>query len=136
MEYIHSPSYNAWRGNAFEICCVNHVSEIKAALGIAGVDTMEYAWKSETSVPGVQVDLLIDRKDGVINLCEMKYTDDAFEVDKSEYEKLVNRLNAFQKETNSRKAIHMTLVSANGLLNGKYAAVFQNVITGEMLLNG
>ena len=134
MEYIHSPSYNAWRGNAFEICCVNHIPEIKAALGIAGVETMEYAWRSETSDPGSQINLLIDRKDGVINLCEMKYTDGAFEVDKSEYGKLMTRLSTFQKETQPKKAIHMTLVSANGLLNGKYASVFQNVITGEYLL--
>ena len=133
MEYIHSPSYNAWRGNAFEICCVNHVSEIKAALGISGVETMEYAWKSEKSAQGAQIDLLIDRKDGVINLCEMKFTDDAFEVDKVEYGKLMNRLSTFQKETQPRKAIHMTLVSANGFVNGKYASVFQNVITGEQL---
>ena len=133
MEYIHSPSYNSWRGNAFEICCVNHVSEIKAVLGIAGVDTMEYAWKSETSEPGAQIDLLIDRKDGVINLCEMKYTDGVFEVDKSEYGKLMNRLSTFQKEIQPGKAIHMTLVSANGFSNGKYGSVFQNVITGEQL---
>ena len=133
MEYIHSPSYNAWRGNAFEICCVNHVPEIKAALGIAGVDTMEYAWRSETSEQGAQIDLLIDRKDGVINLCEMKFTDDAFEVDKVEYGKLMNRLSIFQKETQPRKAIHMTLITANGFSNGKYASVFQNVITGEQL---
>ena len=78
MGYIHSPSYNAWRGNAFEICCVNHIPEIKAALGIAGVDTMEYAWRSEKSEPGAQIDLLIDRKDDVINLCEMKCTDSAY----------------------------------------------------------
>jgi hypothetical protein len=133
MEYIHSPSYNAWRGNAFEICCVNHVPEIKAALGIAGVDTMEYAWKSEKSAQGAQIDLLIDRKDGVINLCEMKFTDYAFEVDKVEYGKLMNRLSTFQKETQPRKAIHMTLITANGFSNGKYASVFQNVITGEQL---
>ena len=126
-------SFSNWRGNAFEICCVNHVSEIKAALGISGVETMEYAWKSEKSAQGAQIDLLIDRKDGVINLCEMKFTDDAFEVDKVEYGKLMNRLSTFQKETQPRKAIHMTLVSANGFVNGKYASVFQNVITGEQL---
>ena len=133
MEYIHSPSYNAWRGNAFEICCINHVSKIKAALGIAGVETMEYAWRSETSDPGAQIDLLIDRKDGVVNLCEMRFTDAAVEIDKSEYGRLTNRLTAFQKEAHPGKAIHMTLVSANGLSKGKYASVFQNVITGEQL---
>ena len=94
---------------------------------------MEYAWRSETSDPGAQIDLLIDRKDGVINLCEMKYTDSAVEVDKNEYGKLMNRLSAFQNETQPRKAIHLTLVSVNGLSKGKYNAVFQNVITGEQL---
>ena len=133
MEYIHSASYNAWRGNAFEICCINHIPEIKSALGIAGVETMEYAWRSKESQPGAQIDLLIDRRDGVINLCEMKYTDGAFEVDKSEYEKLMNRLNAFQKETNPKKAILMTLISANGLVRNKYASVFQNVIEGDQM---
>ena len=133
MEYIHSSSYNAWRGNAFEICCLNHIPEIKKALGIAGVETSEYAWRSQMSDPGAQVDLLIERKDGVINLCEMKYTDGEYEPNKEEYEKLMNRLSAFQKETGSRKAIHMTVVSANGMKRNKYAAVFQSEITGEDL---
>ena len=133
MDYIHSPSYNAWRGNAFEICCINHISEIKTALGISGVETMEFTWRSELSDSGAQIDLLIDRKDGVINLCEMKYTDDAFEIDKTEYNKLLNRLSTFQKETHPKKAIHMTLISANGISRGKYNSVFQNIITGEQL---
>jgi len=133
MEYIHTPSYNAWRGNAFEICCVNHIPQIKAALGVSGVDTMEYAWKSEKSDPGAQIDLLIDRNDGIINLCEMKFTDEVYEVDKSEFGKLMNRLTAFQNETRSKKAIHMTLVSVSGLVHNKYASVFQNEISGELL---
>lgn len=133
MDYLHTPSYNAWRGNAFEICCLNHITEIKAALGIAGVETMEYAWKSRKSDPGAQIDLLIDRKDDVINLCEMKYTDDMFQVDKEEYGKMQNRLAVFQKETNTKKAIHMTLVSVNGMKRNKYSSVFQNEITGEDL---
>ena len=94
---------------------------------------MEYAWRSETSIPGAQIDLLIDRKDDVINLCEMKYTDDVYKMDKAEYERLMNRLSTFQKETHPKKAIHMTLVSANGLSKGNYASAFQNVITGEQL---
>ena len=133
MEYLQSPSYLAWRGNAFEICCLNHISQIKAALGITGVDTMEYAWRSKESDPGAQIDLLIDRKDGVINLCEMKFTDSAFEMNKDEYVRQMNRLAAFQKETAAGKALHLTLVTANGLKRNKYSSAFQNVITGEDL---
>ena len=85
------------------------------------------------SNPGSQIDLLIDRKDGVINLCEMKYTDGIFEMDKPEYERLMNRLASFEKEAKPNKALHITLISVNGLSNGKYASVFQNVIIGEQL---
>ncbi|MBQ9823437.1 MAG: ATP-binding protein [Solobacterium sp.] len=133
MEYINSPSYNAWRGNAFEICCVNHVAEIKTALGISGVETMEYAWRSENSDPGAQIDLLIDRKDGVINLCEIKFTDSPYEVTKSEFSKLSDRLSAFQAEAHPNKAIHMTVISASGLSFGKYSSVFQSEVSGEQL---
>lgn len=133
MKYIHSHGYAAWRGNAFEIVCLNHVMQIKETLGVAGVDTQEYAWQSRRSDPGAQIDLLIDRSDGVINLCEMKYTDKEFEVGKEEHTKLLNRLSAFQKETMPDKAIHMTLVTANGLKQNKYSSVFQTVITGDGL---
>lgn len=133
MDYVHTPSYVAWRGNAFEICCLNHIPQLKAALGIAGVGTMEYAWRSKTSDPGAQIDLLIDRKDGVINLCEMKYTDSDFEMDKKEYSKVMNELTAFQSETSTGKAIHLTIVTANGFKKGKYSSTFQNVITGDDL---
>ncbi len=133
LDCIHSPSYYAWRGNAFEICCLNHISQIKAALGISGVDTMEYAWRSKYSVPGAQIDLWIDRKDGIINLCEMKDTDEPFAMDKNEYEKLMNRLTAFSGETKTKKAIHLTLVSVNGMKQHKYASVFQTVVSGDDL---
>ncbi|MCR5119253.1 MAG: AAA family ATPase [Lachnospiraceae bacterium] len=132
-EYIHSSAYNSWRGNAFEIVCLNHISEIKAALGIAGVETSEYAWKSRNSDPGAQIDLLIDRNDGIINLCEMKYTDGYYEVNKSENEKLLNRLSVLKKEVNQGKAIHLTLISANGLKRNMYSSVFQSIITGDEL---
>ena len=133
MDYVHTQSYVAWRRNAFEICCLNHIPQLKAALGITGVGTMEYAWRSKTSDPGAQIDLLIDRKDGVINLCEMKFTDNDFEMDKTEYSKVMNKLTAFQSETSTGKAIHLTIVTANGFKKGKYSSVFQNVITGDDL---
>ncbi|MBQ9152814.1 MAG: hypothetical protein IJ130_03270 [Solobacterium sp.] len=133
MDYIHTPSYHAWRGNAFELCCVNHVPAIKSSLGISGVETSEYTWRSRKSDPGAQIDLLIERNDGVINLCEMKDTDTPYEPDKTEYEKLMNRLESFRTEENPDKAIHLTLVSVNGVKRNSYASVFQSVITGDDL---
>lgn len=133
MEYIHSPGYNAWRGHAFEILCINHIPQLKKALGIAGVETREYSWKSKRPEGGAQIDLLIDRKDGIIHLCEMKYTDNTYETDKAEYEKLLNRMSVFQKETMVKKAVHITIISANGVKRNKYYSVYQSEIDGDSL---
>ena len=132
-EYINSPGYNAWRGNSFEMVCINHIEQIKTILGISGIDTEVYAWRSKHSDPGTQIDLLIDRKDGVINLCEMKYTNEEYSINKEEYEKIRKRLAVFQKESETGKAIHITLISGSDYIQNKYSGIIQQVITGEEL---
>ena len=134
-EYINSPGYNSWRGNSFEIVCLNHIDQIKASLGISGVETNVYSWRSSRSEKGAQIDLIIDRKDGVINLCEMKYTNEEYALDRDEYYKIQNRLATFQKETAVNKAIHVTLVSGNGFKRNKYSEIVQNTIVGEELFD-
>lgn len=133
MDYINTPAYHAWRGNAFEIAALNHIPQIKETLGISGVSTEESAWRSKASDPGAQIDLLIDRRDGVINLCEMKFSNEPYEITEAEYRNLQRRRDTFQKETNCKKAIHITLVSANGIKKNKYSEVTQNEITGNDL---
>ena len=71
-----------WRGNAFEIACLCHIQQLKHAIGISAVQAECFPWMSSESDPGVQVDLVIERADKVTNLCEMKYTDDEFSIDK------------------------------------------------------
>ena len=132
--YLNSPGYYAWWGNAFEILCLNHINEIKRILGISGVETNVYAWRSKKTVPGAQIDLLIDRKDGIINLCEMKFSDAEFVVDKEIEDDLVHKREAFRTEVNPDKAIHITLISASGVKNGKYTSVVQRIIKGDELL--
>lgn len=134
-EYINSPGYNSWRGNAFEIVCLNHIDQIKAALGISGIETNVFAWRSSKSDEAAQIDLIIDRKDGLINLCEMKYTNNEYSLEQEEYEKIQKRLTVFQKESGTKKAIHITLVSGNGFKQNKYSGIIQNVISGEELFD-
>ena len=129
MEYINSPSYNAWRGNAFEICCVNHIPEIKAALGIIGLETSEYSWRSEKADRGAQIDLLIDRKDGVINLCEMKYSVNEFVIDKAYDASLRNKLESFRRMTGSRQSLQVTLITTYGVRRNKYSNFVQSQVT-------
>ena len=135
MSYINTPSYFSWSGNAFELVCLLHVDQIKNALGISGVETMEYAWRSSKKENGAQIDLLIDRKDGVMNVCEIKYTLLPFEID-SKYElELKNKLAVFMSETNCNKALHLTMVSANGLKHNAHSGIVQNEISGEDLFS-
>lgn len=131
--YIHTPGYYAWAGNAFEMVCLNHIAQIKQALGISGVESMEYSWRSKMSDPGAQIDLLIDRKDSVINICEMKYTMDEYVID-ADYEKqLRTKLAVFSRETSSRKSLHLTMITANGLRHNAYSGIVQNELTAEDL---
>ena len=135
MSYINTPSYFSWSGNAFELVCLLHVDQIKNALGISGVETMEYAWRSSKKENGAQIDLLIDRKDDVMNVCEIKYTLLPFEID-SKYElELKNKLAVFMSETNCNKALHLTMVSANGLKHNAHSGIVQNEISGEDLFS-
>ena len=135
QEYINTPGYNAWRGNAFETVCLNHISQIKAALGIYGIESMEFSWRSHSTDYGAQIDLIIDRKDGVVNLCEMKYSNDEYTLDKDEYDKLQSRITSFQQETGTSKAIHVTMICSNGLKHNKYSGTVQNVLSGDDLFD-
>ncbi len=125
-----SPLHRTWAGLAFERLCLQHTDNLKRALGISGVVSGVCAWRSPTGEgAGTQIDLLIDRDDRVINLCEMKFCEGLFAVDREYDEKLRARREAFRLQTGTRKAIHLTLVTTNGLAETKYRGVFQSVVT-------
>lgn len=132
---LNSPEYLSWRGNAFEIVSTIHIPQIKKALGIEGVHSQEASWRSKNKEHGAQIDLLINRDDGIINLCEMKFTSEEFELDKIEAMKLENRLTCFQKESNTKKAIHITLIAANGMKRNQYSGIVQNLLVGDDLFS-
>ena len=122
---------NAWRGIAFERLCLQHVDEIKRALGIAGVIANVYSWccPKTGEHDGAQIDLLIDRNDGIINLCEMKFTEDEYVINEQEDRKMRSRRTLFKNETGTRKAIHETFVTSFGLKRNAYASSVQSQIT-------
>ena len=136
MDYIKTPAYNAWIGNAFEIFCLNHVQMIKKALGIEGVSSSEYAWRSKKSTPGVQIDLLIDRKDDIINLCEMKYSEKEYTITASYEKDLIHKVEAFREESKTLKAVHITMVTSSGLKRNEHWNVAQYDISMNALLDG
>ena len=126
-----------WRGLAFENVCFNHVKQIKQALGISGVITSASAWsKREDDQEGMQIDLLIQRNDNVINMCEIKFTSDNFAVDKNYYRILLSRPEGIRKMVSPKYAIHNTLITTFGLKQNEYSGVFTNVVTLDDLFSG
>lgn len=130
---INSSLYHNWCGLSFERICLLHVKQIKQKLGIQGVLSNTYSWSvknnAELGLPGVQIDLLIDRNDQVINLCEMKYAASNYTLDKEEEYKLRTRLETFRITTKTTKAIHLTMITTYGLVPNMYSGIIQNEIT-------
>ena len=122
-----SHKLNAWLGRAFENLCFNHIPEIKFALGVSGVSTSSSAFYSQED--GTQIDMILERKDNVINLCEMKFHSTPFKVDQ-DYFFLINRRNeAIRKKVSKKMSVRNTLISAYGVEKNAYWGVFTNVIT-------
>ena len=127
---IDSAMHRAWSGLAFERLCMAHTQQIKAALGIAGVLSNVYSWRKEAdeTSDGAQIDLLIDRKDQVINLCEMKYSLSEYAIDAEYEQKLRNKKSAFIDATNTRKAVHLTMVTTFGIKTNVHSGIVQNEV--------
>ena len=118
LKVRNSPVGYAWFGYAFEILCLKHIRKIKEALGISGVITRESAWVYKPRADdgkGAQIDLLIDRADNCINLCEIKYVNDVFTIDKDSAMQLRSKKNIFIEKTKSKKSIFLTLITPYGV---------------------
>lgn len=135
LDLLNTPAYFNWCGLSFERVCLLHVKQIKDALGIRGISSNEYSWRSRQSNPGAQIDLVIDRKDDVINICEMKFCLEEFAID-SQYEKnILNKIDAFKKETKTKKALLPTMIALNGLKKNQYSDAIVCTLSGEDLFN-
>ncbi|HMR58512.1 MAG TPA: DUF234 domain-containing protein [Cyclobacteriaceae bacterium] len=131
INLIENARHRAWSGYGFEQVCLAHLPQIKHKLGIAGVLTRIAAWRSRDNA--TQIDLLIERNDNVINLCEMKYTSEKFVIDKRYDENLRNKRGAFRAETQTKKAIHTTLITTYGVKHNEYKGNIQSEVTMDDL---
>ena len=135
-QFENTPRLYSWRGHAFENVCFSHIPRIKEALGISGVYTESSVWmtKEDMTGRGAQIDMLIDRADRVIDLCEIKFLEGEYLVGKDEDLKLRNRKQAFYNGTGTKKAVHLVLITTYGLKENMYSSVFTDVITAEDLI--
>lgn len=136
---IGSALHRAWSGLAFERVCLQHVPQIKKALGISGVLSNVYSWRTEADrdkgIDKTQIDLLIDRNDGVINLCEMKYSEQEYVITEDEEAKLRRRRGTLIEVTNTKKAVHITIVTPYGLKRNAHSSIAQNEVTLDHLFS-
>jgi hypothetical protein len=110
-------AYITWAGYAFESICLKHLAQIKKALGISGVyATASSFFKKGTDVEhGMQFDLLIDRNDHVINICEIKFYNAEYSLDKNKAMDYRNKMAAFKTSTNTKKQLFLTMITTFGI---------------------
>ncbi len=135
-----SPAYKVWSGMAFEAVCLKHIEQIKKSLGIQGIESEESGWRYVPSKGGTengaQIDLLIDRKDRCINICEMKYYTAPFSIDKAYASELQQKLDVFAKKTKTRKTLFLTMITSYGIKENNYSAsLVQKSLTMDVLFD-
>ncbi len=126
---LNNPVQNTWYGLAFERVAMSHIPQILKAIGVDRILTQYYSWRSAESPKGAQVDLVIDRADGIINLCEVKYSTGEYSISKDEFMKLSNRSEVFRRESGTKKGIFLTLITTYGLSRNGYSDIANNTIT-------
>ncbi|MET0395168.1 MAG: ATP-binding protein, partial [Chitinophagaceae bacterium] len=132
-------SYASWSGFAFESVCQKHIVQIREALKIGGVLTEVSTWRHTpprgSRQKGAQIDLLLDRKDRIINICEMKFTGDEFVIDKSYADELDKKVQVFQSETKTQKrTVFPTMITTYGVKkNSYYTGRIQNEVVMDDL---
>ena len=132
---IDNPSVKAWEGFTFEQVCKDHIQQIKKKLGISGILTEISSWfsKSDEENDGAQIDMLIDRRDKVINICEIKFASNEYEIDKDYEKKLVNKIESFRKSTATKKALHLTMITPYGIKRNVHSGKVQSEVVMDDL---
>ena len=133
----HAQSIVTWRGIAFEELCFRHTAQIKKALGVAGVASEQMAWTftGDETEDGTQIDLVINRKDNVANMCEMKFYSEEFAVTGTYKSRIAHRINLLSHQLSPKVAIQSTLITTYGLKFGEYSGDFQQVVTLDDLFS-
>jgi hypothetical protein len=132
MKQHQSQSFKSWSGLAFEKICLKHIHKILETLGISGVNTTESTWcykPKSSGEKGCQIDLVIDRDDSCINLCEIKFYNDEIVLTQSQVEAFDEKLKIFREKTGTKKTLFKTLITTYGLKENSYFSAIDQVIT-------
>ena len=137
--HLDSSSISAWQGLSFELICMEHHRQIKNALGISGMATSVSTWRcypdAKNNLPGAQIDMIIERADRMIHLCEMKFSQKAYNITADYEKKLRDRMWLFDTKTKNRKPLVHTFVTTFGLGDGKHHSIVHSEVTMDNLFN-
>ena len=131
-----SALHNAWVGLAFERVCFQHIPQIKSALGISGVHCEVYTWQTGQSADGTrgaQIDMLIDRADNMINICEMKFSKTPYTISNEDSLSIANKVERFSEAISNTKSINVTMITVNGITENGHWNDVHNVVSAEEL---
>lgn len=130
VNHLMSSDLNVWAGLTFEKVAMVHINQIKRKLHIDYMSCEYYSCR----LSDAQIDLVIERADSIINICEIKYSTDKYLITKAEYEKVLHRIATFTRETKSSKfAIQPIFITTKGLSEGTYSQSIAYNVTLEDL---
>ncbi len=124
---------NAWSGYAFEQVCILHINQIRTALGISGIVSDVCSWCFRDKEQSAQIDIIIDRADNAIDLCEVKYSDHEYEIKKEYAEWLRERRELFRQATGTKKSLRLTMIASGGVKQNMYTSMLQGKLSLDNL---
>ena len=131
--HLGTPEQNNWYGLTFERVCMWHIRQIIRGLHLDTIAHEYYSWRSKESSPAVQIDMIIDRADGIVTVCEMKYSKDDYRLSEAEYRKIVRRMEVFSQETCHKGGVQATIVTTYALKDNMYSEISPVAVTMEDL---
>jgi uncharacterized protein len=133
-QLVQTPTYKIWSGYAFENLCFKHTFQIKKAMGFHGIITNEYSYvlKGNANQKGIQIDLVIDRADNCINILEIKFHNQEYEISESYGQQLLDKSVIFQEQTGTNKTVFITMLTVFGVKKNEH---YLSAVTNQLLLD-
>ena len=133
----NSRSVESWQGFSFELLCLTHIPQIRQKLGISGISTNASSWRyvpqKGSDERGCQIDLVIERGDHIINLCEMKFSMAPFSITSVYEQHIRKRMQTFRDKTKTTSTLTITFVTTFGVAAGQHSGVVDNEIVADDL---
>ena len=131
--FLDNPSKSGWAGQTFEQVCKDHIAQIKKAAGMNAILTDISSWRGETETGKAQIDLVIDRRDRTINICEIKYSSGEYAITAEYEETLRKKMQVFREATKTKKALHLMMITTYGVRQNSHSGIMQSQLTMDDL---